>query len=181
MLRFPPHGFTFNSSFLSDFVVNFFGFLPFGAALSAVLRALGLGCVRTMLATTAAAATLSFGIEWAQMWLPSRNSSSLDLALNTLGGMLGTAAHFSFCTRRSKQLHTPKAPSAADSIARHLRLHLLCQEPTTTVVSLRQLLHVRGRCCLVDLCHFHLVRISLGPVPEAGFLAGSGEGVMEII
>ncbi len=85
----PFHQFEFNRSFVSDTIVNLFGFIPFGLALSLVLHGFGIGRRRNVVIVILAAAVLSFGIELVQAWMPSRSSSALDLILNSAGGFLG--------------------------------------------------------------------------------------------
>ncbi len=97
----------FNRSFVSDVVVNLFGFLPFGLALSFALHGFGIGGMRNVGGVTVAAATFSFGIEFVQAWMPSRNSSGLDLALNVVGGFLG-ALFASSCVATSGILFSPR-------------------------------------------------------------------------
>ena len=64
-----------------DFLLNVALFLPCGA----LLKLLG----RRASTATAAAALLSLGIESAQMYLPSRYPSQLDVLANTLGAFAG--------------------------------------------------------------------------------------------
>jgi glycopeptide antibiotics resistance protein len=64
-----------------DFGFNIAMFLPCGA----LLRLLG---IRPSVAT-AMAALLSLGIESAQMYIPHRHPSQLDILANTLGALLG--------------------------------------------------------------------------------------------
>lgn len=72
-----------------DSVVNFAGFMPFGAALALLLQAARHGRVRVVLVATLASLVFSFLIELAQAWMPPRDSSLRDLLLNTVGGGLG--------------------------------------------------------------------------------------------
>lgn len=74
-----------------DVFLNVLGFIPFGFMLAASLpprRKPG----RSVVWITLASFALSFAIEFAQNWLPGRVSSNLDLATNTLGGLLGALA-----------------------------------------------------------------------------------------
>jgi len=64
-----------------DFLLNIVLFLPCGV----LLKLLG----RRASMATAAGALLSLGIESAQMYLPSRYPSQLDVLANTLGALLG--------------------------------------------------------------------------------------------
>ena len=77
---------------LTDVVVNFCGFIPFGFFLVALLATVTPVSKLAVFATTIAVGfTLSFGIELAQAWIPSRSSSLLDLMLNVVGVGVGAA------------------------------------------------------------------------------------------
>lgn len=65
----------------ADFLLNIVLFLPCGA----LLKLLG----RRASMATAAGALLSLGIESAQMYLPTRYPSQLDVLANTLGAFAG--------------------------------------------------------------------------------------------
>lgn len=78
-----PHYFTLN-----DIVFNFMGYAPFGAlAWLALRRSLGTGLA--LAAAIASAALLSLAMESLQMFLPARVSSSMDIAINVAGAILG--------------------------------------------------------------------------------------------
>lgn len=72
-----------------DSVVNFIGFMPFGATFALLLQARGHGRVRSVLVATLASLMLSLLIESLQAWMPPRDSSLRDLLLNIGGGCLG--------------------------------------------------------------------------------------------
>jgi len=72
-----------------DALLNLFGFMPIGIVFFAFLRQRMNWLFGTILATIALGALSSYGIEWAQQFLPSRNPSAFDLLANTLGGLLG--------------------------------------------------------------------------------------------
>lgn len=74
-----------------DVYLNVAGFLPFGFMLVASLRE-GRRKAGLVFVALLASALLSFSIEFVQNWLPTRVSSNLDLAANTLGGLLGALA-----------------------------------------------------------------------------------------
>lgn len=74
-----------------DVWLNIAGFLPFGFLLAASLRS-GRKPGRVVLWVLAASLSLSFAVEFTQNWLPGRIASNLDLATNTLGGVLGALA-----------------------------------------------------------------------------------------
>lgn len=78
------------SSGVKDMVVNFTGFIPLGFLIIATLGRLGGIRVRwILLIALLAPFSFSLGIEIVQVWIPSRDSSMLDLILNTLGGWMG--------------------------------------------------------------------------------------------
>ncbi|RKX30145.1 MAG: hypothetical protein DRP71_15530 [Verrucomicrobia bacterium] len=80
----------FDASFWSDFRVNLFGFVPFGFLLmSLIAGSRKRGMIANIVSVTIAGFLLSVGIEFVQSWFPARNSSLLDLLLNTLGAELG--------------------------------------------------------------------------------------------
>jgi VanZ family protein len=73
-----------------DMVINLIGFLPFGFILAMIIHGGREMSMRTVaLLVVAAGFMVSFGIELLQSWMPSRNSSLLDLILNTTGSYLG--------------------------------------------------------------------------------------------
>lgn len=71
-----------------DLAANVAVYLPLGFFLTLALSRLPGRFTATVLATLLAAG-LSLGLEAIQTWLPSRVPSNLDLACNTLGGLLG--------------------------------------------------------------------------------------------
>lgn len=71
-----------------DLVANVAVYLPLGFFLTLALSRLPGRYTALALATLLAGGT-SFGLEAVQTWLPSRVPSNLDLACNTLGGLLG--------------------------------------------------------------------------------------------
>ena len=88
----PPWiNFSFNGGLISDVLVNFLGFIPFGFILFAtLLRSSAAIEKKAFLITVAVCFLLSLSLEITQAWIPSRSSSMLDLVLNTLGGVAGT-------------------------------------------------------------------------------------------
>ena len=98
-------GFTFDRSGLDDVVINILGFMPFGFVLCAYLQyAKHLGKLRSLLLTVFLGGITSLAIELLQVYLPSRESSVLDLIDNILGTALGAALHsgIAYIARRSK-------------------------------------------------------------------------------
>jgi len=78
----PPRGFATTSRLGPlDFALNIVLFLPCGG----LLRLLG----RRVSTATALGALLSLGIEAAQMYIPHRYPSQLDVLANALGALLG--------------------------------------------------------------------------------------------
>jgi glycopeptide antibiotics resistance protein len=79
-----------DSGFRRDFLINLFGFVPFGFVLMGVV---GGGRSGRRSANLAIVVTIGFalsgGIEYTQSWFPARSSSVLDLILNTIGTALG--------------------------------------------------------------------------------------------
>jgi hypothetical protein len=76
---------------VQDGVLNLIGFIPLGFVLSAVLLRLE-GAFRKYYWQVAVGLAFAFSLslEVTQAWIPSRDSSSLDLILNTMGAGLGT-------------------------------------------------------------------------------------------
>jgi VanZ family protein len=86
----PWHHFTPSRSFFIDAILNFVGFLPLGAVICYWLRQSSSWPGRHgALVTVGFCFFLSLGMEVAQVWLPNRTSSLLDLTLNTLGSCFG--------------------------------------------------------------------------------------------
>ena len=88
-----------DESLMQDMIVNLVGFMPFGFALAFVLVAPGRSIGMLILRVTATGFIFSLSIELAQAWLPSRDSSLLDLTLNTGGALLGAGCVAAIQTR----------------------------------------------------------------------------------
>jgi VanZ family protein len=71
-----------------DLAANVAVYLPLGFFLTLALSRLP-GRYTAMIVATLLAGSVSFALEAVQTWLPSRVPSNLDLACNTLGGLLG--------------------------------------------------------------------------------------------
>lgn len=71
-----------------DLIANVAVYLPLGFFLTLALRTLPWRFTAPILAVLLAGG-LSFGLEAVQTWLPSRVPSNVDLACNSLGGLLG--------------------------------------------------------------------------------------------
>ena len=77
---------------LVDVSINVLGFAPFGFFFAAWLhQGINLSERRVFLITILVGFCLSLAVELAQSYLPTRDSSLLDLAFNTLGAALGVA------------------------------------------------------------------------------------------
>ncbi len=88
-----------NYNFLKDSLLNLFGFMPLGIILVATFQRAG-GPFRDhpILMTLAVGFTVSFCIEFAQAWMPSRNSDMMDLVLNSLGTWIGALGFHFYAT-----------------------------------------------------------------------------------
>jgi VanZ family protein len=71
-----------------DVVANFLFYIPFGT-LGALAWSKGRGVWRRSIALVAAGATLSLVLETLQAWVPHRDSSLRDVAMNSLGALAG--------------------------------------------------------------------------------------------
>jgi VanZ family protein len=74
-----------------DFGINVVGYMPFGflAAIAMLRNRPSTGTLKAVLLATVAGGTISFSMETLQSYLPVRVPSNVDLALNTLGTLLG--------------------------------------------------------------------------------------------
>jgi hypothetical protein len=81
---------VWNRSLAFDVVLNLLGFMPLGFAGAATLSHSKFGAgLKSMLLVVAFCFITSLLIEFLQSWMPTRNSSGLDLLLNTIGAFLG--------------------------------------------------------------------------------------------
>jgi len=71
-----------------DMVVNILAYFPFGLLFGLILRT-RLGIAGSLILATMGGILLSGGLEYAQMYLPSRASSNLDLLANSTGTLAG--------------------------------------------------------------------------------------------
>ncbi|MEH6446136.1 MAG: VanZ family protein [Oceanospirillaceae bacterium] len=100
-----------SSSTLNDILLNFFGFIPFGLLIAALVMRIPFGLERSLhkgilvlFAAFLCAFLLSFIIEYRQAWLVTRHSSLRDLTLNSLGGAAGAALFISYVKLRKLYL-----------------------------------------------------------------------------
>lgn len=91
-----------------DIYSNLLGYLPLGALLGIALRRPGTSTPAALMLATLAAATLSYGCEVLQQFVPRRVPSLEDLGMNTggalLGALLGMAIHALGWVRRWHRL-----------------------------------------------------------------------------
>ena len=85
---------------LQDVAVNVAAYVPLGFLLSVGCGA-RYGALQGVIAATLAAALLSLSMEAAQMFLPSRIASNVDLLANSLGALLGAMAAPLFAPTRN--------------------------------------------------------------------------------
>lgn len=83
---------------MSDVWVNAVVYIPFGLLLAGLMRRT-VGLPVAIALATLAGGSISFAMETLQMLLPGRVSSVLDLALNTLGSLLGGLLVWAFHPR----------------------------------------------------------------------------------
>lgn len=99
VLSWPQINKTTMQNVIRDVVVNLLGFIPLGLVLTATLNRLeGVGGRTIWAAVLLYSFCFSLIIEIVQIWMPSRDSSILDLILNTFGGWLGVVL-YNICRR----------------------------------------------------------------------------------
>ncbi len=110
-LAVPWQGFILDQNLIVDIIINFLGFIPFGAALFARFRLSYADMnIRPIMVTGLLCFFLSLSIELLQGWLPYRTSSMLDLALNTTGGLVGALLfHFALSSAVKNILRPSKS------------------------------------------------------------------------
>jgi hypothetical protein len=82
--------FRWSFSYLQDITINVIGFIPFGFFFCALLLKLTcMGRLSTSAVVFILGVVLSVAIEVSQAYLPTRDSSSTDVAMNSLGTILG--------------------------------------------------------------------------------------------
>jgi len=84
----------------TDMVVNLIGFLPAGFAIAILLNRNIHNRLALLLGTALLASALSFTIEFAQIYLPTRNPSFIDFAINSVAG-IGSAIFAVLSLKRS--------------------------------------------------------------------------------
>ncbi|MBA4323032.1 MAG: hypothetical protein C0408_09475, partial [Odoribacter sp.] len=79
-----------NWPFTQDVIINLFGFIPFGFFFAAFLMKFTEGRrLPAYLITSLLGIAVSLLIEFSQSYLPTRDSSLVDVAMNSAGTMLG--------------------------------------------------------------------------------------------
>ena len=89
---------------LFDVVANLLAYIPFGLLLGLILRARS-GAGWSVLLATLCGMALSAAMEYAQMYLPVRTSSNLDLLINSVGALAGALLAVSIAPRAWFALH----------------------------------------------------------------------------
>ena len=89
---------------LFDVAANLLAYVPFGLLLGLTLRA-WFGAFTTVIFATLIGITFSALMEYAQVYLPMRISSSLDIVSNTCGALLGALLAVSIAPRTWFALH----------------------------------------------------------------------------
>jgi VanZ family protein len=102
-----------SSNTLDDILINFFGFMPFGFLLVALMMRIPMGfsnngykTIFLLFVTFLCAFLFSFIIEYSQAWLVTRHSSLRDLYINTVGGVGGAIVYV--ITLKIKKIFTIK-------------------------------------------------------------------------
>lgn len=117
---------------LSDVAVNVAAYVPLGFLLSIGCGA-RLGPARGALLAVCASALLSAAMEAAQMFLPTRIASNVDLLANSLGAALGALAAPLFAPARvpGASLHAVRHRLFLDGMAADTGLVIVCLWPLT--------------------------------------------------
>lgn len=92
VLTLPDQKQMWSFSSIADYIVNFFGFLPFGFLLALLLYLKGWKRRTAIVLTTVTGGIFSLFIELVQVFIPTRCSELSDLSLNTLGSLVGALA-----------------------------------------------------------------------------------------
>jgi hypothetical protein len=106
------HQFELTRRFVGDVALNLVGFIPVGVML--VLVGSRIPRSSPLASAIVIAAMLSLLIEVLQAWIPSRRSSALDLALNTMGGALGAFVAVRLGLTRARRPSEPAARNGSD-------------------------------------------------------------------
>jgi len=77
-----------------DVAVNILGFMPLGVLLMRWLTGRGMSAVMALCMAVSAGFVVSFGVEYLQAFLPSRDSSLRDLITNSAGTLIGSIGYW---------------------------------------------------------------------------------------
>jgi hypothetical protein len=77
-----------------DVAVNILGFMPLGVLLMCWLTGRGMSAVMALCMAVSAGFVVSFGVEYLQAFLPSRDSSLRDLITNSAGTLIGSIGYW---------------------------------------------------------------------------------------
>ena len=77
-----------------DVTINILGFIPLGVLLMRSLTGRGMNAVMALSLAVAAGSGVSFGVEYLQAFLPSRDSSLRDLITNCAGTLIGSLGYW---------------------------------------------------------------------------------------
>jgi hypothetical protein len=83
-----------NTSNWLDVAVNIIGFLPLGVLLMHLLTNRGMPAMAALCIAVSAGFIVSFGVEYLQAFLPSRDSSLRDLIANGAGTLIGSIGYW---------------------------------------------------------------------------------------
>jgi glycopeptide antibiotics resistance protein len=93
----------------SDILLNVLGFVPFGALVVVyVWVATSSVSKKDVFFAVLAGLSISMAIELLQVFLPSRDSSLLDVIMNTLGTWIGASAAVTACSRLCERKAGPR-------------------------------------------------------------------------
>lgn len=115
-----------------DIAVNVAAYVPLGFLLS-IGWGTRLGAGRGVLAATACAAALSLLLETAQMFLPARIASNVDLLTNSIGALFGAMAAPLFAPTRilGGKIHAVRHDLFHEGMGADVGLVIVCMWPAT--------------------------------------------------
>jgi hypothetical protein len=92
ILTLPNRSYIWSKDAFKDYIVNFFGFIPFGFLLALLLYLKIFKRITAIALATGIAGFFSLFIELVQVFIPTRDSQLSDLLLNILGALFGALA-----------------------------------------------------------------------------------------
>jgi uncharacterized SAM-binding protein YcdF (DUF218 family) len=162
-------GYRSGRHFAADTLINVALFLPLGWLLRRGLRPYGLAGTRGVVVIGLACAALSLAIETMQYFLAMRYSSIVDVATNTLGGVLGALAEPLAESRGLQSARRPAHTRGASMSAMTMVLRVgggLCLAVFVAVAFTPLVSHLNGR--------FELRAV---PAPAGAIVVLGGGGV----